>query len=274
MLSAHERAADAATAIRRADLSPRWGVVLGSGFAGFAGALSDATATPFTDIPHMPPTTVPGHRGVVHQGLLDQTPLAIIEGRLHTYEGHAPDAATFPIRLLAALGVTHLLLTNAAGGLRRRHQPGALMLITDHINLPALTGQNPLRGPDEGKSPPFVAMRDAYDPQLRAAAKASAARLSITLHEGVYAMVTGPSYETPAEVRFLRVIGADAVGMSTAGEVIVARRLGLRVLGISCIANVGFGGNEGDVHHDDVLAVVREQAPTALRLFRDLLAHA
>ena len=224
-------------------------------------------------IPGMPATTVAGHRGLLHQGRLGQTAVAILEGRLHTYEGHAAAAATFPIRLLAALGVRHLFVTNAAGGLSPHLHAGSLMLIRDHLNLPALGGNNPLQGEPDGDLPRFVAMRDAYSVAWRATARAAAVRLGLELHEGVYAMVGGPSYETPAEVQFLRRAGADAVGMSTAGEVIVARQLGLQVLGLSCIANAAYGDDEGNVQHADVLAVVRQQVPDVLALFREILAQ-
>lgn len=268
-----EAARLAATAVRRADLQPVWGVVLGSGFAACAQALADDVTIPFAQIPAMPTTTVTGHRGFLHLGRLDQTPVAMLEGRLHTYEGHEVAAATFPIRLLAALGVHSLFVTNAAGGLDPALHAGSLMLIRDHINVPALAGTNPLRGGPDGDLSRFVAMRDAYSAELRRQARASAARLGIDLSEGVYAMVAGPSYETPAEVQFLRHIGAQAVGMSTAGEVIVARQLGLRVLGLSCIANAAHGEEEGQVQHADVLAVVRRRTPQVLAIFRDLLAH-
>ena len=263
----------AAAAIRRPGFQPCWGLVLGSGFGDLIAAVTDCIAVPFSAIPGMPIATVAGHRGLLHQGMLDQTPVAILEGRLHTYEGYDVAATTFPIRILAALGVGALFLTNAAAGLGPRFDAGSLMLIRDHLNLPALAGNNPLRGP-QGDLPRFVAMRDAYSPALRAQARQSAQRLGMELHEGVYAMVAGPSYETPAELRFLRQCGADAVGMSTASEVIVARQLGLEVLGLSCIANAAHGAEEGIVQHGDVLAAVRRQAPNVLRLFRDLLAHA
>jgi purine-nucleoside phosphorylase len=199
--------------------------------------------------------------------------VAILEGRLHTYEGHNAATATFPIRLLAALEVHSLFVTNAAGGLDPTLGAGSLMLIRDHINLLALSGHNPLRGDTDGSLPRFVGMRDAYPAALRRQARASAQRLGLELAEGVYAMIAGPSYETPAEVQFLRAAGAHAVGMSTAGEVIVARQLGLPVLGLSCIANAAHGETEGDVQHANVLAVVRRQVPNVLALFRDLLAH-
>lgn len=264
----------AAASIMRRDLRPSWGVVLGSGFGAFVDALADVSVVPFATLAGMPSTSVTGHRGLIHQGRLDQTAVAVVEGRLHTYEGHDPAAAVFPIRLLAALGVRNLLLTNAAGGVNAGYPAGTLMLIRDHINLPALTGPNPLRGPVDGDLPRFVAMQDAYSPPLRQRAKECAARLHIPLQEGVYAMVAGPSYETPAELHVLRGMGADAVGMSTANEVIVARQLGLAVLGVSCVANAAFGADEGSVSHADVLAAVRAQAPTVLALFRALLATA
>jgi len=263
----------AAAAVRRADVQPAWGVVLGSGFDAFVDALTSGTSVSYSDIPGMPSTTVPGHRGRLHQGYLDQTPVAILEGRLHTYEGHNAATATFPIRLLAALEVHSLFVTNAAGGLDPTLGAGSLMLIRDHINLLALSGHNPLRGDTDGSLPRFVGMRDAYPAALRRQARASAQRLGLELAEGVYAMIAGPSYETPAEVQFLRAAGAHAVGMSTAGEVIVARQLGLPVLGLSCIANAAHGETEGDVQHANVLAVVRRQVPNVLALFRDLLAH-
>jgi purine-nucleoside phosphorylase len=263
----------AADAIRRPGFRPRWGLVLGSGFGDLVAALADSVAVPFSAIPGMPIATVTGHRGVLHQGMLDQTPVAILEGRLHGYEGYDVAATTFPIRILAALGVGALFLTNAAGGLDPQLDAGSLMLISDHLNITALAGNNPLRGGPDGDLPRFVAMRDAYSPALRAQARQSARRLGIKLHEGVYAMVAGPSYETPAELQFLRRCGADAVGMSTTNEVIVARQLGLEVLGLSCIANAAHGTEEGIVQHSDVLAAVHRQAPNVLRFFRDLLAH-
>jgi purine-nucleoside phosphorylase len=269
-----EAARRAAAAVRRHDLQPDWGIVLGSGFGAFGEAVSDRSSIPFAAIPGMPATTVAGHRGLLHQGLLGQTPVAVLEGRLHGYEGHSAATATFPIRLLAALGARHLLITNAAGGLSPQLQAGSLMLIRDHLNIPALAGNNPLAGEPDGALPRFVAMRDAYSADWRAKARAAAERLGLLLHEGVYAMVAGPSYETPAEVRFLRHAGADAVGMSTASEVIVARQLGLQVLAVSCITNAAHGEDEGKVQHADVLAAVRQQVPEVLALFREILAQA
>lgn len=267
-------AAAAAAAIRRPDLQPSWGVVLGSGFGAFVDALADVSTVPFAAIPGMPATSVAGHRGLVHLGTLDETAVAVVEGRLHTYEGHDPAAAVFSIRLLAALGARSLLVTNAAGGINPAYPAGTLMLIGDHLNLPAMAGANPLRGPADGSLPRFVAMQDAYSPALRQQAKECAARLRVPLQEGVYAMVAGPSYETPAELRALRRMGADAVGMSTANEVIVARQLGLQVLGLSCIANAAFGEDEGNVNHADVLTAVRAQVPTVLALFHAMLPTA
>ena len=264
-------AAAAAEALRRPDLRPRWGVLLGSGFAPFADALEDRSATPFSQIPGLASPTVAGHAGTLLQGRLDGVPIAVARGRLHTYEGLAPTQATFLVRLLAALGASALLVTNASGGVNPRLAAGTLLLIADHINLPALTGGNPLRGPGDPSLTRFVSMRDAYNPALRGRAKAAAKGLGIPLDEGVYAMVAGPSYETPAELRFLRAIGADAVGMSTASEVIVARQLGLRVLGLSCIANAAHGETAGDVSHVDVLAAVTKQVPAVITIFRAIL---
>ncbi len=258
-------------ALRRDDCAPRWGLILGSGLGPVASALRDASATPFGAIPGLVPPSVEGHRGVMHQGWLDGVPVAVLEGRLHTYEGLDPAQATFHVRVLAALGIHSLIVTNAAGGLNPHYAPGSLMLITDHINLPALTGESPLRGAGYPDLPRFVSMGDAYDPTLRTHAVAAAGKIGLELHEGVYVMVSGPSYETPAEVRFLRAAGGDAVGMSTAAEVIVARQLGLRVLGLSCIANAAYGATEGDVGHLDVLETVRRQAPSVVALLRELL---
>ena len=264
-------AAAAAETVRRPDLRPKWAIMLGSGFAAFADALDDVSATPFAHIPGLVSPTVAGHAGSLLQGRLDGVPVVVTQGRLHTYEGLDPAQATFLVRLLAALGAATILLTNASGGVNARFAPGTLMLVTDHINLPALTGSNPLRGQGDASLPRFVAMRDAYDPALRERARMAAQGLGIALAEGVYAMVAGPSYETPAELRFLRTVGADAVGMSTASEVIVARQLGLRVLGLSCIANAAHGEAAGDVSHVDVLAAVRQQVPVVLTIFRAML---
>ncbi|MBI2864435.1 MAG: purine-nucleoside phosphorylase [Chloroflexi bacterium] len=234
---------------------PSVGIILGSGLGRLADEVSPTSTIPFEKIPHFPTTTVPGHAGALVGGDLSGKRVIMMRGRLHFYEGHSPQAVTFPVRVLAALGVRTLVVTNAAGGVGRGLGTGDIMAITDHINLPGLAGWNPLRGwQDEQGQPVFVSMQDAYDPQLRELALAVAANLGLSLRQGVYALVAGPSYETPAEVRFLKAIGADAVGMSTVGEVIVARHCGMRVLGLSCITNV-VTGLTAEISHEEVLAV-------------------
>lgn len=218
---------------------PGIGIILGSGLGALADGVVQATAIPYREIPGFVPSTVEGHKGELVIGLLEGKAVAILRGRLHLYEGYSPQQVTFPVRVLRALGCHTLIVTNAAGGLNPTFQVGDLMLITDHINLPGMVGHNPLVGPnDPDLGPRFPDMGQAYDPGLRELARQVAANMGLPLKEGVYVMVGGPSYETPAEVRFLRLIGGDAVGMSTAAEVVVARHGGMKVLGISLISNI------------------------------------
>ena len=218
---------------------PVVGLILGSGL----GPLADAIAAPdiiaTADIPHWPASTVQGHTGRLVIGPLAGTTALVLQGRTHFYEGYGMDRVTLPVRVMLELGIQMLIVTNAAGGLNPNYRPGDLMLIRDHINFPGMAGNNPLRGPNEERyGPRFPDMTQPYDPTLRALAHQVAAEAGFALREGVYAYVAGPSFETPAELRFLQMVGADAVGMSTAPEVVVARHAGMRVLGISTIANL------------------------------------
>jgi purine-nucleoside phosphorylase len=235
---------------------PRVGIILGSGLADLVGSVDEAMSVPYSRIPHFVPSTVEGHKGELVIGKLGAQSVAVMNGRLHYYEGYTPQQVTFPVRVLRELGCTTLIVTNAAGGLNPDFQIGDLMLITDHINIPGLAGLNPLVGPnDAGLGPRFPDLHDAYSRELRGLVAKVAASLGLTLREGVYVMLGGPSFETPAEVRFLRAMGGDAVGMSTAAEVVVARHAGLRVLGISMISNVLSPELEAPpVAHDEVLA--------------------
>lgn len=229
----------AADAIRAAGLpAPEVAVVAGSGLSGLADRLTDAVRLPFDKVPGWPVSTVPGHAGVLAGGMLAGVPCLIAAGRAHLYEGYSAFEASFNVLVFQALGAHTVIVTNAAGGLNVAYRPGDLMLITDHIYLPGLVGMNPLVGPNDDEiGPRFPPVAGAYDLALGRKAIAAGADLGFRVHRGVYAMVAGPSFESPAEARFLRQIGADAVGMSTCPEVVVARHAGLRVLGLSLITN-------------------------------------
>lgn len=244
---------EAVTAVRaESRLSALCGVVLGSGLGGLADEIDADAVIPYRGIPHFPVPTAVGHAGDLILGRLEGRPVAVLRGRVHLYEGYTPAQVVFPVRLLTALGAPILVLSNAAGGLNPAFQRGDLMLVTDHINL---TGANPLAGPNDDRlGPRFPDMSQVYDPELRAAASAAGAALPVPLRSGVYAGVLGPSYETPAEVRMLRALGADAVGMSTVLEAIAARHAGMRVLGVSVITNAAAAAGEPPLSHDDVLA--------------------
>jgi purine-nucleoside phosphorylase len=257
---ARQQASEAALSVqRRFQPIPRVGLILGSGLGGLAESVSDATVIPYTDIPHFPAVTVAGHSGHLILGQLGGVHVAVLQGRFHLYEGYSPAQVVLPTRTLRQLGAEILVVTNAAGGLDPAQHAGDLMLVKDHIGLPTMTGLSPLQGPnDDQLGPRFPAMAGAYDPDLRATARQVAQDNGIELKEGVYAMVTGPTFETPAEVRFLRTIGADAVGMSTVPEVIAARHLGMRVLAFSCLTNIALGEENiipSESGHADVLAV-------------------
>jgi len=248
----------------RTRLSPRVAVVLGSGLGGFAERLAKAKRVQYAVIPGFPCPDVAGHAGCLVLGTLDGVPVGVMQGRAHLYEGYSAREVAFPIRVLWRLGVRSVILTNAAGGVHPRLQAGALVLIRDHINL---QGENPLTGAnDERFGPRFPDMTGAYDKTYRAIALTEAQRLGIELQEGVYAGLRGPSYETPAEIRFLATIGADLVGMSTVAETIAARHLGLRVLAISCVANSAVDVQEQGINHAQVVAASQraEERLTAL----------
>lgn len=239
--------------LAKADLKPTVGVVLGSGLGAFADQLDGATRIPYGEIPNFPVSTVVGHAGELVLGHLDGVALAVMSGRIHYYEGHSATAVTLPIRVLQALGVEKLVVTNAAGGVNPDYGPGTLMMITDHINL---TGTNPLIGPnDEALGPRFPDMSHGYGPLGQKALEQAAQRVGVELARGVYCGVSGPSYETPAEIRMMRTLGADAVGMSTVPEVIVANHAGLEVAGLSLITNAAAGLGEEKLSHDDVKRV-------------------
>jgi purine-nucleoside phosphorylase len=244
---------EAARAIRkRRDGAPRVALVLGSGLGSFADNLTDRLAVPYAEIPNFPVSTgVVGHAGELVLGQVGQAPVAVLSGRVHFYEGRPMSDAVFPARVLARLGVKAVVLTNAAGGVRLTFRPGDLMLITDHING---FGTNPLIGPnEESLGPRFPDMSAVYDPALRRIVKATARQLRIPVKEGVYIGLHGPSYETPAEIRAIRRMGADAVGMSTVPEAIALRHAGVRVLGISTITNMAAGILKKPLNHAEVL---------------------
>lgn len=234
----------------KTSVSPVVGVVLGSGLGAWADGLTDVIRIPYREIPHMPVSTVEGHEGQLILGRCGSVPVACLKGRVHLYEGHTPERVVFGARLIARLGCRAVLLTNAAGGIERSFQAGDLMLIRDHLNL---TGQNPLVGPNEdllGKR--FPDMTHAYDPTLCKLAREAAAEASIGLREGVYAGLLGPTYETPAEIAMLRVLGAHAVGMSTVHEVIALHHMGVPTAGISCITNLAAGISPTELDHAEV----------------------
>lgn len=253
----YEQVEEAVASIRaRVSLKPTVALILGSGLGELAAEVRDATAIPYGEIPHFARSTVVGHAGRLLIGTLADVPVVMMQGRFHFYEGYTPQVLTLPVRVMSALGAQTLLVTNAAGGINPAYRPGDFMLISDHINLPGLSGANPLLGTnDERFGERFPPLAKAYDANLRALARSVAANMSsLTLHEGIYAMVGGPSYETGAELRFLRTIGADAVGMSTAPEVVVARHMGMQVLGISLITNAATGAESEEVKHKEVLS--------------------
>ena len=234
---------------------PDVAIVLGSGLGEFADGLADGIATPYGKIPHWPASAVIGHAGKLVVGSLRGKKVAALSGRVHFYEGHDLKTVTFPTRVLGLLGVKRLILTNAAGGINLNFKPGTLMVIDDHINL---IGTNPLIGPNEDRfGPRFPDMTEVYSKRLRRVADESAQAVGVSVAHGVYVALHGPSYETPAEIRFLRTIGGDAVGMSTVPEALAARHLGMEVLGISCITNPAAGVLPEPLRHDEVMEVAR-----------------
>jgi purine-nucleoside phosphorylase len=252
----HAQVEEAASVIRAAVTRvPSAAVVLGSGLGAFAGMLEGAVSIPYDALPHWPRSRVEGHDGRLAIGRTGGTDVIALAGRCHAYEGHDWPAVTFAVRVLGTLGVKTLVLTNAAGGINAGFAKGALMVVDDHLNL---TGGNPLAGPNDDRfGPRFPDMTDVYAPRLRQVADAAGEAIGLRLRHGVYAGVLGPSYETPAEIRYLRTIGADAVGMSTVAEAIVARHMGLEVLGVSCITNMAAGISPGPLDHGEVMATAR-----------------
>ncbi len=249
--------------------APKIGIVLGSGLGGFADQLEDAIEIPYGDIPGWPTSTAVGHAGKLVVGSASGVEVAAMAGRAHYYEGYTPAQVTFGVRQLRSTGVETMIFTNAAGGINLRYGQGALVLINDHINL---QGFNPLVGPnDEALGPRFPDMSDAYSAECRAIAREVAAELKITLDEGVYAALSGPSYETPAEIRYLRTIGADLVGMSTVPEVIVANHMGMRCLAISCVTNMAAGILPQKINHEEVLETGARVRGTLVALLNALI---
>jgi purine-nucleoside phosphorylase len=265
----------AADAVRqRIARQPRVGLVLGSGLGDLAESVQEADVIPYQDIPHWPRSTVVGHRGQLHIGTLEGVPVMVMRGRAHYYEGYSMTQVTLPIRVMQLLGVEVLILTNAAGGLNKSFTPGDLMLLVDHLNLLGMTGANPLRGPnDETLGTRFPDMTRVYDRDLRSLAAKVAVEQGVPLHQGVYICLAGPSFETPADVRFLRTMGADAVGMSTVPEATVARHGGLRVMGVSSIANIVIDDPDSDAEttHEEVLAAGALAVPRLEALVRGVL---
>jgi len=253
----------------RTPLRPSLGVVLGSGLGAFAGELSDRVEIPYQDIPGWPCSTAVGHAGKLLIGKLGDVAVAVMSGRAHLYEGYSPAQVTYGVRVLGALGVRSMVFTNAAGGINLALEQGGLVLISDHINL---QGANPLVGPnDDALGPRFPDMSEAYSRAYREIAKEVALELFIPLSEGVYAAMLGPSYETPAEIRYLRAIGADVVGMSTVLEVIAANHMGIKSLSISCVTNMAAGILPQPINHDEVLETGAQVRGTLVQFLRALL---
>ncbi len=253
---------------------PRVGLILGSGLAAVAEAVAAEAIIPYGQIPHFSLPTVEGHVGRLVAGQLEGQAVVVMQGRAHYYEGYSMARITMPVRVMQVLGVKILIVTNAAGGINATFSPGDVMLIRDHINLVGMAGLNPLRGPNLDRfGPRFPDMSAAYDAQLRALARAVAAGAGVPIHEGVYVSLAGPNFETPADIHFLRVIGADAVGMSTVPEVIVARHGGTRVLGLSGISNVLLPEEERakETTHEEVLETGRLLAPRMETIIRGVL---
>ena len=241
----------AQSVLQRTPLRPRIGLVLGSGLGSFADSLTEAAKIPFHEIPGFPRSTAIGHAGQMVIGNAGSVPVAVMQGRVHLYEGYSPQEVAFPTRVFGRMGIRSVILTNAAGGINLTYKQGALVVISDHINL---QGNNPLAGPNDDRfGLRFPDMTHAYDKSYRALAREEARKLGMSLHEGVYAALLGPSYETPAEIRYLRTIGADLVGMSTAFEVIAARHMGIKVLAISCVTNMAAGILDQPLSHQEVM---------------------
>lgn len=270
--SLYERAEHAARTIRaRMTAEPRIAIVLGSGLGGFADDFEDAVRIPYNEIPGFPRSTVEGHTGRLVGGKVDNVPVLAMQGRVHYYEGYSLEEVTFPIRTFKLLGIKTLVLTNAAGGINVQFTQGALMVISDHVNL---MGDNPLRGPnDERFGPRFPDMSAVYSPALQELAIEEAKAIGVEVRRGIYGGLSGPSYETPAEIHLLRNLGADAVGMSTVPEAIVARHMDLEVLGISCITNMAAGISDAPIDHAEVMATGDRVRVTFTELLRRVVGR-
>ena len=271
-MSYYDQVKEAADVIRtKVREIPEIAIVLGSGLGDFAGTLGDAVSMPYGDLPHWPASKVIGHEGRLAVGTVRGRTIAALSGRCHLYEGHDLGTVTFGVRALGLLGVGTLILTNAAGGVNTGFSQGALMVIDDHINL---TGHNPLVGPNEDRfGPRFPDMSQVYSSRLRRVADEAGEHLHMTLPHGVYVALLGPSYETPAEIRYLRTIGADAVGMSTVPEAIAARHIGMNILGISCITNMAAGVLPQPLDHNEVMATARRVRGQFIALLEEIVGR-
>jgi purine-nucleoside phosphorylase len=256
-------------------IGPKIGIVLGSGLGAVADAVSEPVIIPYAEIPHFPQSTVIGHSGRIVAGQLGGVPVIVMQGRVHYYEGYSPAQVTFPMRVLGALGLRAVILTNAAGGIQQGYSIGQLILLSDHINF---MGFNPLNGPNEprfayqpGAGLRFFDMTEAYSAGLRALAQQAADEEGFALNEGIYLAVPGPSFETPAEIRAFRTLGASLVGMSTVPETIVARHMGLEVLGISCVTNLASGLSDTPLSHEEVFEAGRQVEHRLAHLFERLV---
>jgi purine-nucleoside phosphorylase len=261
--------AAAKSVLQRTSLRPQIGLVLGSGLGAFADSLTDSTRIPYTKIPTFPLSTAIGHAGQMVIGESGVVPVAAMQGRVHLYEGYSAQEVAFPMRVFGRMGIRAVILTNAAGGINLNYQQGALVLIRDHINL---QGSNPLVGPNDDRfGLRFPDITQAYAKSYRELAREEAGKLGMTLHEGVYAALPGPSYETPAEIKYLRTIGADLVGMSTVFEVIAARHMGIKVLAISCVTNMAAGILDKPLSHQEVMETGERVKTSFEALLRALL---
>jgi purine-nucleoside phosphorylase len=250
-------------------IRPLIAIVLGSGLGNFANEITDAVRITYQEIPHFAHSTAVGHAGQLVLGKIGEWPVAIMQGRVHLYEGYPVQSVVFPMRVLSRMGVRAAVLTNAAGGINLDYGQGRLVVIKDHINF---QGQNPLVGPEDPRfGLRFIDMTEAYAKSYRQMALEAGKRLGLNLSEGVYAAMLGPSYETPAEIRFLRTIGADLVGMSTVPEVIVARQMGIKVLAISCVTNMAAGVSDHPINHQEVLEIGKRVAGEFKNLLRDVI---
>jgi len=269
--SLYERAEHATRIIRsRITVEPRIALVLGSGLGGFADDFEEAVAIPYEEIPGFMRSTAKGHAGRLVVGKVDSVPVLAMQGRVHYYEGYSLEEVTFPVRTFSLLGIKTLILTNAAGGINVQLSQGALMVISDHLNL---MGVNPLRGPnDERFGPRFPDMSAVYSAELQELVVEEAKAINVEVRRGIYGALSGPSYETPAEIHLLRTLGADAVGMSTVPEAIVARHMGLEVLGISCITNMAAGISDEPINHEEVMATGDRVRATFTELLQRVIA--